>query len=364
MSRRIVFYVSGHGFGHASRTGQVIQALKDRAPDTEILVRSSAPEWFLREQAGDAFRYEFFEADTGVLQADSLTILYRETLEAARGFLSEMPQKIAGEKEFLLKIGAAAVFGDIPPLAFGAAHAAGLPSLGMTNFSWDWIYQPYTERFAGFEGLIEDIRAEYRKTGLLLRLPFSGGLDAFPRQEEIPLVARPSRLSRARARRALGLDEKKPVALLSFGGFSLSGEYYRRMGEDREIAWTASERVGAQAPGIRNFSRRELAERGLAYPDLVRAAEVVVTKPGYGILSECIANRTRMLYTERGDFREYPVLVAGAERTIPCRFISGDVLRGDALSREVRLLLEQPAKFAEVPLDGAAVAARRVLDLL
>ena len=32
----------------------------------------------------------------------------------------------------------------------------------------------------------------------------------------------------------------------------------------------------------------------------MRAADVVVTKPGYGIISECIANDTAILYTSRG----------------------------------------------------------------
>ena len=32
---------------------------------------------------------------------------------------------------------------DIPPLAFAAAHRLGLPAVGVTNFSWGWIYAPY-----------------------------------------------------------------------------------------------------------------------------------------------------------------------------------------------------------------------------
>ena len=35
---------------------------------------------------------------------------------------------------------------------------------------------------------------------------------------------------------------------------------------------------------------------------LVGAADAVVSKPGYGIISECIANETAILYTSRGHF--------------------------------------------------------------
>jgi len=42
-SYRIVFYVSGHGFGHTSRTIAVIDAVAERRPGVEIAVRTSAP---------------------------------------------------------------------------------------------------------------------------------------------------------------------------------------------------------------------------------------------------------------------------------------------------------------------------------
>ena len=54
---------------------------------------------------------------------------------------------------------------------------------------------------------------------------------------------------------------------------------------------------------------RAFIDSGFRYEDLVAAVDVVVTKPGYGIIAECIAAGTPMLYTSRGDFREYDLLV-------------------------------------------------------
>ena len=52
-----------------------------------------------------------------------------------------------------------------------------------------------------------------------------------------------------------------------------------------------------------------LYAHGLRYEDVVGAVDVVITKPGYGIISECVANDTALLYTSRGHFVEYDVLV-------------------------------------------------------
>ena len=38
----VAFYVSGHGFGHASRQIEIINALGAASPGTPILIRTSA----------------------------------------------------------------------------------------------------------------------------------------------------------------------------------------------------------------------------------------------------------------------------------------------------------------------------------
>ena len=65
---------------------------------------------------------------------------------------------------------------------------------------------------------------------------------------------------------------------------------------------------------------------GVRYEDLVGAAEAVVTKPGYGIISECIANDAAILYTPRGHFPEYDVLVEEMPKYLRSAFISHDDL--------------------------------------
>ncbi len=48
---RLLFYVSGHGFGHATRICALIAALRARTGSAlEIEIRSEAPEWIFRER--------------------------------------------------------------------------------------------------------------------------------------------------------------------------------------------------------------------------------------------------------------------------------------------------------------------------
>jgi hypothetical protein len=364
----IVFYVSGHGFGHTSRTIEVIHALLRLAPDVPVVVKTSAlKRLFERTLKG---RVELVEltCDAGMVQADSLNIDAGASVRDAKGFQKRLPQLASEEAAFLTERGVQLVLGDIPPLAFAAAAAAGVASIAIGNFTWDWIYEAYPEE-SPFE-LGEDIRAIYRRASMALRLPMSGGfagLDAITR--DIPFIARQSRQDPDTVRRALGLPPRrddKPLVLMSFGGYGVQGleTSALRALEDYTIATTdlpAGDHNIRPAPGLLLISEQKLHGGGLRYEDLVRAADVVVTKPGYGIISEAIANETALLYTSRGRFVEYDVLVKEMPRYLRAQFIEqGDLLRGN-WAPSLEKLLTQPSPPEKPALNGAEVAAEEIL---
>jgi L-arabinokinase len=103
---------------------------------------------------------------------------------------------------------------------------------------------------------------------------------------------------------------------------------------------------------------------GGQYQDLVRAVDIVVTKPGYGIVSECIANDTAILYTSRGRFAEYDVLVAGMQRYARSQFIPQDALLAGQWEPYLTQLWTASAPAEQPRIDGARVAAEMILELI
>jgi hypothetical protein len=101
----------------------------------------------------------------------------------------------------------------------------------------------------------------------------------------------------------------------------------------------------------------------VTYPDIVAAADVVVTKPGYGIISECIANHTAIVYTSRGHFAEYDVLVREMPRFLRSRYLEMDDLVAGRWAGAVREVLAQPPAPEKPRTDGARVAAETMLSL-
>ncbi len=349
----LAVYVSGHGFGHATRTAEVLRELRALAPRLEITVSTAAPA-FLFDGLGARVRP--LRCDVGLVQRGALVIDEDATAAACRDFERDWPALVVQEAAFLRDAGARAVLSDIPAIAFAAAHAAGVPAIGFSNFSWDWIYRELARGRAPLEAAAETARQAYGTAALMLELPFAGDLSAFPRRERIPLAARRPPTPRARARALLGLDGDRPVVLFSFGGLGFGVA----RSDPASLEPLRARYRFLDEPDV---TRERLGALGLAYHDVVGAVDVVVTKPGYGIVTDAIAAGTRLVYTERGDFPEYPVLVAEMTRYLPAAYVSGDDLRAGRLAGPLEDVLAQPWPAAP-RIDGAAVAAARLQQVL
>ena len=96
----------------------------------------------------------------------------------------------------------------------------------------------------------------------------------------------------------------------------------------------------------------------------MRAADVIVTKPGYGIVADAIAHQKPVLYTNRGEFPEYVHLVQALDELAAAEFIAQDDLFSGNIETHIGRLLAKDRNWPPVALNGAAVAAERILALL
>jgi L-arabinokinase len=355
----VAFYISGHGFGHASRQIEILNALADRSPEITILLRTAVPRWLLERTLRAPFCLYDSPCDTGVVQIDSLRLDPKVTMDRAREFYQDFEARVQEEAALLTRHGAGLVIADAPPLACAAAAAAGIPGIVVSNFTWDVIYEEYHEYLASAPDVIPVIRRAYSQAEAGWRLPLHCGFGSIERIVDVPFVARHSRRERNETRAHFGIDPDRPAALVSFGGYGLDGLDLERL--DCRRRWTVL--VTGKPPadtlpsGVQLIDNDRIYEDGFRYEDLVRAVDVVVTKPGYGIVSECIANRTAMLYTSRGRFAEYPYMVAAMPDYLRCAYIDHDDLFAGRWERGLDAV-SQAAEPPEVPsTNGAEVVA-------
>ena len=339
----IVFYISGHGFGHASRSIEIINALIDRRPAVKVIIRSSVTPWLVERTARKGVVLAPAEVDTGVVQLDSLNLDAQSSIERAENFMATFDERVAEEVTFLSQQEAMMTVSDLPALGIAAGNAAGIPSFASGNFTWDWIYEYYQ----GGGNVARQIGNVYKTTTSALRMPMWGGFETMPEVQDVPFVARRSRRDPHEVRAALGIPRHQRVVLMSFGGYGLAGL--------NEAALRSTRGYHVLLPGM--IDETAMYGNGYRYEDLVRAVDVVVTKPGYGIISECIANDTALLYTSRGNFREYSVLVDAMPKYLRCAFIDNLDLLAGRWQLHLDALLALPAPPVRPEVNGADIAA-------
>jgi hypothetical protein len=228
-----------------------------------------------------------------------------------------------------------------------AARVSGIPSVLVANFTWDWIYAYYPEFAVLAPGVVEASARAYSSSAKALKLPISGGFDSVAAvTEDVPFIARRSTRDPDDTRDTLGVGRGQRLVLASFAGYGLALPYDR-----------------LEQSGLFVISPEQQPPPGLNYEDLVAAADVVVSKPGYGIVSECVANNTPLLFTSRGRFAEYDVMLREMPRMLRCRHISQEELLAGNWPDAVEALLGQEEPPERPRVDGAPVIAAAILEL-
>lgn len=328
------------------------------------------PAWFFHGAVREPLDIEPMEVDTGLAQIDSLTIDVDETGRRACRFYERFDERVAAEASWIQEAGVRLVLSDVPPLASAAAARAGIPSVVIANFTWDWIYQGLERFERDAPGVQRTIEHAYASTTCALRLPLHGGFEPMMSVvRDIPLIARRSRHGRDATRAALRLTDDRTIVLGSFGGHGVRMPYAEATDGGRLVILLTdfeARRHGdetSDSPHVRCVSQQELTEHDLHYEDLVAAADVVVSKPGYGIVSECVANDTALLYTSRGRMIEYDVFVEAMPRLLRCRYIPQDELLAGRWTDAVEALRAQPPAPATPAVNGAEIATDAILEV-
>ena len=86
--KKILFYITGHGFGHATRTIEVINRLRSTERRFQPVISTTVPEWLFRREVNGDLQYVLCDNDVGAVQKDwKAKIKICKTCEILRSLL-------------------------------------------------------------------------------------------------------------------------------------------------------------------------------------------------------------------------------------------------------------------------------------
>jgi hypothetical protein len=303
---RIAYFITPHGFGHAARAAAIMVALQEIDPAIQFDLFTQVPRWLFQDSLVRSFRYYHVGTDIGLVQTTSLREDLPATVRRLDAFFPCDRALVTTLAALLRSASCALVLCDIAPLGLLAARAAGVPSVLIENFTWDWIYQGYVQeeaRLARHIAYLQNIfaAADYHVQTEPVCCPSPADLTT-------PPVSRKPQRSASQTRAQLGLPMQAPAVLLTMGGVAESYAFLSQLHQYRDVFFVV---LGTGDALERQDNIVLLPHRSAIFPpDLIYACDAVVSKTGYSTLAEVYHAGVPFGYVVRQRFREGPVLDA------------------------------------------------------
>ncbi|MFQ5345796.1 MAG: hypothetical protein ACE5DZ_07550 [Mariprofundus sp.] len=349
---KIAVYISGHGFGHLAQVAPVLNRIHAIQPDCRFLIRCSLPQTEIRARLNFNFDIEQSEVDIGVVQKNAVEEDQGASVVRMKQWVGQMDELIRQEVELLRRFGPSLVLSNISPLAFPAARALAVPGIGLATLDWHTIYSHWMP--AG-DPVIRSLAGAYGACDLLLRPPMAMHMPVFTAQQHIALIAaRPVEMANPVA------DNPQKKALVLFGGCGSPPYEPQALAAMDDWLFFIPGR-GDDFP--KNVTNIDFGSN-IRPVDLMPFVDVVVCKPGYGLLSECWRTGTPIAWVERPDFPEFPMLKEWLDTSMPAAGMSRSDFRQGRWQPALEKAVHHPNCFPANSGDGADEAADVILSYI
>jgi uncharacterized protein (TIGR00661 family) len=360
-ARRIAFFISPHGFGHAARAASIMDALTAIDPVFHFDIFTTVPDWFFKQCHSFTFTYHRLLTDIGLVQQTPFRADLAATIRALKQFLPFDPAQVASRAEQLRQQNCELVVCDIAPLGIRIAQKANLPSVLIENFTWPWLYQGYTDkRLNEFNPYLQAAFAEANYHIQTQPICHSANADfvSAPASRKIKMSSR-------LIRRRLGLSDSCKVVIITAGGSPKNYSFIDTLKQVTDIHFI----LPGTADTVSMQDNLILLPENSAYfhPDLINAADAVVGKVGYSTIAEIFQAGIPFGYVTRPENREMQLLVDFIEKQMSGMAIAELEFHNGTFTEHLDELLKIPSTAGNRPNGADQIAgfiSARVLRAL
>ena len=355
----VACFVTPYGFGHAARAAAVMEAMHHRMPDLNFEIYSSVPFWFFAESLSGFFTYHHLVTDIGLVQQTPLQEDLEATLEKLDAMLPFERAQIHHLAEQVRCDHCRLILCDIAPLGIAVAHAAGVPSVLIENFTWDWIYEAYNTHHGRMSPHVDYLRQIFSTAEHHIQT--APACRHGPADRVTSPVARKPRTAAGQIRRRLAIPPEAPLVLVTLGGIPPAFELFEQFPMPRE--YYAVIPGGAETYQLKGNVRLLAHHSGFYHPDLMAACDAVIGKLGYSTLAEVFHGGIPFGYIPRQGFRESAVLEAFVDEQMHGIALHPEQLADGSWAERIPQLLAMPRIVRKIQ-NGAEQAAEYICRLL
>lgn len=282
--KKIVYYISDHGRGHASRSVAIIRELHKL--QIEVIIRNSNSIDFLNSSLSTSSIVSGTTDVGPIIRNDGISIDIEKSIPKLHGWINELDKHANHEKEFLQKIKPDLLVSDISAMPFIASNLYKTNSVGISNFSWYDVLN-----FLSSDDL-SILKNAYDNADLVIKLPFGTKMEHFPNKKSIGLISRIPTKSKKEIRNDLRINESDILVSI----FLPSNDKIMPKGEKNTVFLSMNSNV---------VSKNCITmPENMESQNAIMASDLVICKCGYGMISECFTNAIPLLYVSSDSHSE------------------------------------------------------------
>jgi hypothetical protein len=356
---RLAYFISPHGFGHAARAASIMAAVQERTATVQWEIFTQVPHWFFADSQVQSFGYHAVLTDIGLVQQTSLVADLPATLQRLHDFLPLDRTRVTTLADTVHALECRLVLCDIAPLGIAVAREAGVPSVLVENFTWDWIYAEYAAHYPAMRFYIDYLQELFSAADYHIQTTpvcSSGRADLLTAP-----VSRQPTASPEYIRQRLEISAADRAVLLTMGGIPMHYPFMQQLAEQRAVTFI----VPGAAESLQRHGNMVLMPHrsSFSHPNLINACDAVIGKVGYSTLAEVYHAGNPFGYVARQDFRESPILTAYIAQHMPGIAVTPEQFDDGSWLSQLPQLLALPRRTRHEP-NGADQAAHFICQLL
>jgi hypothetical protein len=353
----LLIAISSHGFGHATQTAPVVNALRQRFPDLRVTLRTHVPRDLLAIRFDPPWDLVAGAADVGMRMTSALDVDLAKSADAYARLHEQWQARVAEEAAALTALAPDAILSSVPYLTLAGAEHAGIPSMALCSLNWADVYRHYFGTRPEAAAIHAQILAAHASARAFIQPRPSMPMRDLPVRRTVGPIAQVGANRKDQLRRALGATARERLVVIALGGLPLPLpiEHWPRLPDVRWIVSGVDRVDHVDAVDVRSLHMR--------FVDVLRGCDALIGKPGYGTFTESACNGTPMLYVRRGDWPEEPYLIDWLTTSGRALELDRAALERGDLADALAALWRMPKKPPVIP-TGIEEAADIISQLL
>lgn len=292
----IAFYISDHGFGHASRNIPIIRYILEVYKNIKIIVKTGKAQGeFIKDLIDDhncRVSYYFEQMDVGlILKEGSLDMDVKSLEGRVKLYIDSFNKKIRKESQFLHYNNVDLIVSDIVPWVFKCSKNLNIQNILITNFTWVEIYKEYLSK-----EIVDEYVSCYSLAdkALFYELYMEDMKDYIEEYEEVSLCSRKFNVEQVDK---IKNSFNKKIVYISVGrSVDLKGKI--------DVSNLNYDFIVTDGIKITGHNVHYLNKETLNTQDYLMASDFVITKAGWGTISEALLCKKKLALLSRDGVAE------------------------------------------------------------